>query len=274
MHATYDGTRPLAGPGMQCARLGPASRRRAGQRRRAGDRDRPRHAAGARSRESLQRGDRREALRRGRGGSAARLRSEPAVERRLRDRPGDAEGRRPHPRRPQSAARRAVVGHAHAVGRQQRGEHQVRQPHADRSADRQGRQGDRRRRSVQHVLLAGRQVGDRRGRGVQAPGLPRPAVDGAAVHAGGAALRRHQPRRLLDRRPLRDLHLRVHGDRRQDRPRRAEGRRLHPGPQARRADADGQGLRRPRRSSSARRGRACRRTSACRRTASSSSSPT
>ena len=43
-----------------------------------------------------------------------------------------------------------------------------------------------------------------------------------------AALRRHQPRRLLDRRPLRDLHLRVRRHRRQDRPGRAQGAGLHP----------------------------------------------
>ena len=32
--------------------------------------------------------------------------------------------------------------------------------------------------------------------------------------------KRHQPRRFLDRRPVRDLHLRIHGHRGQDRPRR------------------------------------------------------
>ena len=49
-------------------------------------------------------------------------------------------------------------------------------------------------------------------------------------------LRRHQPRRLLDRRPLRDLHLRIRGHRRQDRPRRPQGAGLHAGDPARPAD--------------------------------------
>ena len=77
-----------------------------------------------------------------------------------------------------------------------------RQPDADRSHDRQAGQARRRRRPVQHVLHAGRQLGDRRRRGAQAARLPRPADDGAAVLARGAAVRGHQPRRLLHRRPL------------------------------------------------------------------------
>ena len=79
------------------------------------------------------------------------------------------------------------------------------------------------RRSVQHVFFAGRQVGDRRRRSAEAPRLSRSAHDGAAVLARDAALRRHQSRRLFDRRPLRDLHLRIHRHRRQDRPCRAQG---------------------------------------------------
>ena len=46
---------------------------------------------------------------------------------------------------------------------------------------------------------------------MQAARLPRSADDGAAVLDRRAEVRRHQPRRLLDRRPLRDLHLRVPG---------------------------------------------------------------
>ena len=53
-----------------------------------------------------------------------------------------------------------------------------------------------------------------------------PTDDGAAVLDRRAGLPRHQPRRLLDRRPLRDLHLRVLGHAGQDRPRRTQGARL------------------------------------------------
>ena len=89
----------------------------------------------------------------------------------------------------QSAARRAVVGPEDAVGGQQRRGHDRRQPDADRPEDRQAGQGDPGRRSVQHVLHARRQVGDRRRRGAQAARLPRPADDGAAVLARRAAVR-------------------------------------------------------------------------------------
>ena len=81
----------------------------------------------------------------------------------------------------QPAARRAVVGPEDAVGHQQRRGPHRRQPDADRPDDRQAGQGDPGRRPVQHVLHARRQVGDRRRRGAQAPRLPRPAHDGAAV---------------------------------------------------------------------------------------------
>ena len=189
---------------------------------------------------------------RGGGRAAARLRAEPAVERRLRDRSRHAEGGRPLQGRHQSAARRAVVGPEDAVGHQQRRGPHRRQPDADRPHDRQAGQGDRGRRPVQHVLHARRQVGDRRRRGAQAARLPRPADDGAAVLARRARVRRHQPRRLLDRRPLRDLHLRVPGQPGQDRPRRPQGARLS------------QALARA----------ACRRTSALRPTARPSTSPT
>ena len=90
----------------------------------------------------------------------------------------------------------------------------------DRSEDRQARQADRRRRSLQHVFLAGRQVGDRRRRGDEAARLPRSADDALQYSIDVPRCGGHQPRRFLDRRPLRDLHLRIHGHRGQDRPRR------------------------------------------------------
>ena len=46
----------------------------------------------------------------------------------------------------------------------------------------------------------------------------------------------HQSRRLLDRRHVRDLHVRVRGHRRQDRPRQPQGAGLHAGDPARAAD--------------------------------------
>ena len=54
-------------------------------------------------------------------------------------------------------------------------------------------------------------------------------------------LRRHQPRGLLDRRPVRDLHLRIRRHRRQDRPGRAQGAGLHAGDPAGPADQGRQG---------------------------------
>ena len=108
-----------------------------------------------------------------------------------------------------------------------------------------------RRRPLQHVLLARRQVGDQRRRSPQAPRLPRPADHGVAGLARRPGMRRNQPRRLLHRRPLRDLHLRVPGQPREDRHRQPLGRRL-PAPHARAA---------------------CPRTSARRPTAAPSSSP-
>jgi YVTN family beta-propeller protein len=93
-------------------------------------------------------------------------------------------------------------------------------------------------------FLAGREVGDRRRRGVQAARLPRSAHLRAAVVAGGPALRRHQPRGFLDRRPVRDLHLRVHRRHHQGRPRRAQGDRLPAAHPAGQADQGRQGTRR------------------------------
>ena len=158
--------------------------------------------------------------------AAARVRAEPPVERRLRDRSGDDEGGRQVSGRPQSAARRAVVGPEDALGRQQRRGAHRRHADADRSGDRQARQGDRRRRSVQHVLHSRWAIRDRRRRGAQAARLPRSADDGDAGLAASARVRRHQPRRFLDRRPLRDLHLRVHREPGQDRHGQPQGHRL------------------------------------------------
>ena len=75
-----------------------------------------------------------------------------------------------------------------------------------------------------------------------------PADDEAAVFDRRAEVRGHQSRRLLDRRHARDLHLRVRGHGRQDRPRQPQGAGLHAGDPARPADQDRQGTGRPRRS--------------------------
>ncbi len=188
--------------------------------------------------------------------------------------PATLQGRRQVQGRPQSAARGPVVRPAHAVGGQQRREHEARQPDARRSEDRQARQADRRRRPVQHVFLARRQVGDRRRRSDEAARLPRSEDDAAPVLDRRAALRGHQSCRFLDRRHVRDLHLRVHRHRGQDRPRQPQGAGLHAGDPARPADQDRQGTRRQGRGDLHDVERACRRTFAPRRTASSSSSPT
>ena len=144
-----------AGPGDRRRRLLPSRRRFHGAR----------NAAGRRSGESVQRDHRRQGESRARERPAARVRAAHPVERRLRDRPGDVQGRRQVQGGAQPAARRAVVGPAHAVGGEQRREHEQGQPDAGRPEDRQARQADRRRRSVQHVLLTRRQVRDRRCRG-------------------------------------------------------------------------------------------------------------
>ena len=175
----------------------------------AHDRHRAGHAAGARRAQPVQRNRERQVEPGGAGRPRAHLRAQPALERRLRDRPGADEGGRPLQGRLQPAARRAVMGPAHAVGDQQcRASHRW-QPDADRPAHRQARARRGGRQPVQHVLLARRQVGHRGRRGAQAARLPRSADDGAAVLDRRAGLRRRQPRRLLDRRPVRDLHLRV-----------------------------------------------------------------
>ena len=161
----------------------------------------------------------RQAQPRRQGRAAAGLCSQPRAELRVGDRSRDVAGRRHLQGRPQSAACRAVVGPQDAVGRQQRRGSHRRQPDADRSPDRQAGRRDRGRRSLQRLLVARRQVRDHRRRGAEAARLPQSADDEDARFAiADAALRRHQPRRLLDRRQLRALHLRVRRRRDQDRP--------------------------------------------------------
>ena len=144
------------------------------------------------------------------GALRARLRAEPARERRLGDRPRDAEGGRHLQGRRQSAARRAVVGPAHAVGRQQcRGPHR-RQPDADRPEDRQAGQGDR--RSTTRTTCTCRPTASRRSSSPRRTSGSTSATRRrwrSQYSIADAGVRRHQPRRLLDRRPVRDLHLRV-----------------------------------------------------------------
>ena len=100
--------------------------------------------------------------------------------------------------------------------------------HADRSRRRASPARRHRRRPLQHVLHARRQVRDQRRRSPQAARLPRPAHDGGRELARRARLRRRQPRRLHDRRPLRHLHLRVPGQPREDRRGEPHGRRVPP----------------------------------------------
>ena len=113
-------------------------------------------------------------------------------------------------RRRQPAAHRAVLGPADAVGdrrRQRAGGAWL--AGADRSEDRQARRSGRSPRRLQHVLHAGRALGDRRRRGDAPAGVPRSPYDGAAgLHQRPAMLGR-QPRRFCGRRLLRDLHLRI-----------------------------------------------------------------
>ena len=124
---------------------------------------------------------------------------------------------------------------------------QGRQPDADRPEDRQARQGDPRRRSVQHVFHAGRHA--RRSSWPRRTSASTSAIRRrwrCSRRSTTPGCARHQPRRLLDRRPLRDLHLRVPGQ-----------------PRRRSTSSQPQGDLGPTRSKlSARRGRACRRTSA------------
>ena len=115
------------------------------------------------------------------------------------------------------------MGPQDSLGHQQRRGPYRREPHPHRSHHRQARQGHRGGRSLQHVLHAGREVGGDRGGGAQAAGLPRSSHHGDAVVPAHSGLCRHQPRRLLHRRPLRHLHLRVSGEPGQDRSRRPQG---------------------------------------------------
>ena len=91
-------------------------------------------------------------------------------------------------------------------------------------------QAGHRRRPVQHVLHARRQVRHQRRRGAQTARLPRPADDEGRELAPGARVRRHQPRRLHHRRQVRAVHLRVRWHDREDRRREPHGGRV-PAPQ-------------------------------------------
>src|ERR1043166_4964969 len=79
----------------------------------------------------------------------------------------------------------------------------------DRPDDREGRQADRRARRLQHVLHARWRFRRDRGGDDGRARVPRSADHEAARDARHRRLRRPQSRRLLARRPLRDLHLRV-----------------------------------------------------------------
>ena len=70
---------------------------------------------------------------------------------------------------------------------------------------------------------ARRQVGDRRRRGASSGSTSATRRRWSCSSIDDAGLRRHQPRRLLDRRPLRDLHLRVQRLADQDRPGQPQG---------------------------------------------------
>ena len=154
--------------------------------------------------QSLQRDDAGQGEPGPRDDARTRLRAASEVERRLRHRSGHPGRGRSLQGRYEPAARGALVGFDHSLGDQQcRGPHgRDADPH--RSGDREARQAGRRRRSVQHVLHAGRPLRRRRGGSVQAPRLSRPEDDGAPGLSLGAAMRGDQPRRLLDRRPLSD----------------------------------------------------------------------
>ena len=140
---------------------------------------------------------------------AARVRAEPRVEHGVGDRSVDDEGRRHLRRGVEPAARGAQLGPQDAVGHQQRRGHSRRLAHAHRPDHGQARRAGDRRRPLQHVLHARREVRDQRGRGPQAARLPRPAHDEGGVVARRTGLRGCEPRRLHHRRPVRDLHLRV-----------------------------------------------------------------
>ena len=161
---------------------------------------------------------------RGGGRAAAGVRPERQVQRRLRDRSRHAQGGGPLQGRHQSPARRPVVGPQDPLGHQQRRGPHRREPHAHRSHHRQARQGHRGGRSLQHVLHArtgGRRSWWRRRSSGWTSAIPTPWR--CSGRCPRAELRRHQPRRLLHRRPLRHLHLRVPGQPGQDRPRRPQG---------------------------------------------------
>ena len=82
-------------------------------------------------------------------------------------------------------------------------------------------------RSLQHVLEPGRFAGDRGCRSVQAPRFPRSPHPGAEVLDRHARVRRHQPRRFLDRWSHGVLHLRVQRQSHENRSRQSACARHH-----------------------------------------------
>ena len=189
------------------------------------------------------------------GRLAAGLRAQCAVQRRLRDRPGNPQGGRSLSGRHQSRSTWCRPGTcktlwvANNADRRSDGSLTPIDPE-----DRQARPQLAGRRSLQHVFHA-RTASSAI---VVAEALKRldfrdPHTMTLQHRCRRPGLRRHQPRRFLDRRALRDLHLRV--------PRRRPRQGRHGQPQ-------GRGL------PEARRAAACRRTSASRPTARCSSSPT
>ena len=147
------------------------------------------------------------------GRAAARLRAEPA---RRNDvyviDPATLQGRRHASRSASTRSTSCRRGTCTTlwVANNAEGTHR-RQPDADRSR-RPASPGTAiaGRRPVQHVLHARRQVGDRRRRGAASGSTSATRRRWRCSRRSTTPrLRRHQPRRLLDRRPVRDLHLRV-----------------------------------------------------------------
>ena len=150
----------------------------------------------------------------------AGLRAEQQQQRRHRHRPDDLPGDRPLLDRRRTPARRAVVGHDDALRQQQ-----LRQlAHTDRSQDGQARSQHRRRRPVQPLLHARRQVRPRDGRAQQHHRRPR-RQDVRGGQEGQDTVPRREPRRLLDRRLVLHRQLRVLEPAHQVRRRHARSRR-------------------------------------------------
>ena len=130
------------------------------------------------------------------------------VEHGVGDRPVDDAGRRHVRRRAQPAARRAVVGPQDAVGHEQRA--RARTDGTLTPIDpNTGKPGQ----SVvvddpyNMYFTPDGKYGHHRGRGAEAARLPRPAHDEGGELARRAGVLGRQPRRLPDRRPVRDLHV-------------------------------------------------------------------